>query len=53
VFAVVLSNTAGCAPLKVPYIQISLWRDLPARAGKTFSFDIRNSNGHASLPQAK
>jgi hypothetical protein len=46
--AVVLSNTAGCAPLKVPYIQISLWRDLPPKAGQTFSFDIRNSNGLAS-----
>jgi hypothetical protein len=46
--AVVLNNTAGCAPLTFPYIQISLWRDLPPKAGKTFSFDIRNSNGQAS-----
>jgi len=46
--AVVLSNTAGCAPLKFPYIQISLWRDLPPKAGQTFSFDIRSSNGQAS-----
>jgi hypothetical protein len=46
--AVLLSNTAGCAPLKPPYIQISLWRDLPPKTGKTFSFDIRNSNGQAS-----
>jgi hypothetical protein len=46
--AVVLSHTAGCAPLTFPYIQISLWRDLPPKAGKAFSFDIRNSNGQAS-----
>ncbi len=46
--AVLLSNTAGCAPVKAPYIQISLWRDLPPKTGKTFSFDIRNSNGQAS-----
>jgi hypothetical protein len=46
--AVVLSNTPGCAPLKAPYIQISLWRDLPPKAGQTFSFDIRSSNGQAS-----
>jgi len=46
--AVVLSHTAGCAPLLAPYIQISLWRELPPRAGKTFSFDASNSNGQAS-----
>jgi hypothetical protein len=46
--AVLLSNTAGCAPATTPYVQISLWRDLPPKAGKTFSFDIRNSNGQAS-----
>ena len=46
--AVVLSNTAGCASLKFPYIQISLWRDLPPKAGQTSSFDIRSSNGQAS-----
>jgi hypothetical protein len=46
--AIVLSNTAGCAPLTFPHIQISLWRDLPPKAGQTFSFDIRNSNGQAS-----
>jgi hypothetical protein len=46
--AVMLSDTADCAPVKASYIQISLWRDLPPTAGKTFSFDIRNSNGQAS-----
>ena len=46
--AVLLSNTAGCASVKAPSVQISLWRDLPPEAGKTISFDIRNSNGQAS-----
>jgi hypothetical protein len=46
--AVLLGNTAGCASVKAPYVQISLWRDLPPKAGKTISFDIRNSNGQAS-----
>ena len=46
--SVVLSNVAGCVPLTVPYIQIALWRDLPPKAGKSLSFDIRNSNGQAS-----
>ena len=46
--ALVLSDTTGCSPPKGPYVQISLWRDLPPRAGKTFSFDNRNSNGQAS-----
>ena len=46
--AVVLSGAAGCAPMKVPYLQISLWRDLPPKAGKTLSFNIGNSNGQAS-----
>jgi hypothetical protein len=46
--AIRLSDTAGCTSTTGPYIQISLWRDLPVQAGQTIRFDLRNSNGQAS-----
>jgi hypothetical protein len=45
---ILLSGTAGCKVTETPYIQISLWKNLPPKAGKTYQFDISNSNGQAS-----
>ncbi len=46
--AIVLSNSAGCKAVETPYVQISLWRNLPPKTGKTYQFDTSNSNGAAS-----
>jgi hypothetical protein len=47
--AIVLSNVAAkCGKQTLPHLNITLWRDLPPRAGQTIVFDNNGKAGRAS-----